>query len=50
VQWAASEMIKLCPAIIDEDALFRELFVIIGIGLILGAVCVFLAGMGMQGT
>ena len=33
-----------------KDPLFRELFVIIGIGLILGAVCVFLAGMGMQGA
>jgi hypothetical protein len=33
-----------------KDPLFRALFVIIGIGLILGAVCVFIAGMGMQGA
>jgi hypothetical protein len=33
-----------------KDALFQELFGIIGVGLVLGAVCVFLAGMSMQGT
>ena len=33
-----------------KDSLFKELFVIIAIGLILGAVCVFIAGMGMQGA
>ena len=33
-----------------KDPLFRELFVVIAIGLILGAVCVFIAGMGMQGA
>jgi hypothetical protein len=31
-----------------KDPLFQELFVIIGIGLILAAVCVFIAGIGMQ--
>jgi hypothetical protein len=33
-----------------KDALFQELFGIIGVGLVLGAVCVFLAGMSMRGT
>ena len=33
-----------------KDPLFKELFVVIAIGLILGAVCVFIAGMGMQGA
>jgi hypothetical protein len=33
-----------------KDALFQELFGIIGIGLILGAVCVFIAGMSMRGA
>jgi hypothetical protein len=33
-----------------KDALFQELFGIIGVGLILGAVCVFLAGMIVWGA
>jgi hypothetical protein len=33
-----------------QDPLFKELFGIIAIGLILGAVCVFIAGMGMHGA